>query len=544
MVWSLWSRPGLFHGANSNERGHMKLFIPQILRLLGIGLFAALLSGALTLAPSLEAQSSVSSSANRITASRAQFAPLGEGVNGDVEAIAVNGTDIYIGGSFILICGNAACDSGNMTANRVAKWNGSAWSMLGNGFDGSVNGLAFNGTDLIAAGSFGEICGNETCDSGNTIVNHIARWNGAAWTGLDNGVSDGVYALKVKGGIVYIGGSFTYICGNAACDSGNSTVNNIAKWDGSTWSGVGNGFSDYVSAIAVSGKKIYAGGHFKEICGNGACDSGNSNAHNIAVWNGTSWSAMGMGLSNDPNVIVTSGSSVYIGGYFSGFCTDDPCFNNITSMNRITRWDGTSFQPVGNGLNFTVFDIVLSNGAVIASGGFDVACGNQDCDSGNVIVNRVAKWDGANWSGFYFGVNDYATALAVTGGELHLGGSFTELCGNETCDSGNTAVNHLATFTVPTCDAKPAQPPLNAPLNAQIISKARPALLWAATECVDTYQAVVKDVVTGAVVAKSDKNSKLKYKAGPLANGTYKWFVKACNVFGCAKSAKYTFIIE
>ena len=59
------------------------------------------------------------------------------------------GTDVYVGGSF----GNA----GGVTVNNIAKWDGSRWSQLGTGANGSVTSLAFVGTTLYAAGSFTSI---------------------------------------------------------------------------------------------------------------------------------------------------------------------------------------------------------------------------------------------------------------------------------------------------------------------------------------------------------------------------------------------------
>src|SRR6185503_8564538 len=66
------------------------------------------------------------------------FAP---DADGSVNAIAVDGSgNIYVGGSFWTI--------GTNLPNRIAKWNGSAWSALGSGLDGYVNALAVSGTDL------------------------------------------------------------------------------------------------------------------------------------------------------------------------------------------------------------------------------------------------------------------------------------------------------------------------------------------------------------------------------------------------------------
>ncbi|MBE2187816.1 MAG: hypothetical protein IAE99_13675, partial [Rhodothermales bacterium] len=53
------------------------------------------------------------------------------GVTSTVYAIAVVGSDVYVGGQFTDLGGVAAAD-------YVAKWNGSAWSALGTGASGFV----------------------------------------------------------------------------------------------------------------------------------------------------------------------------------------------------------------------------------------------------------------------------------------------------------------------------------------------------------------------------------------------------------------------
>jgi len=48
-------------------------------------------------------------------------------------------------------------------------------------------------------------------------------------------MNGGVYALAISGNTLYAGGAFTTAGGNPA--------NNIAKWNGSSWSPLGDGIS-------------------------------------------------------------------------------------------------------------------------------------------------------------------------------------------------------------------------------------------------------------------------------------------------------------
>src|SRR5258708_33591858 len=60
-------------------------------------------------------------------------------------AMTVDAGDLVIGGGFTMVNGQPA--------NRVARWNGSAWSAFGSGLSGTVNALAVHAGQLVAAGA-------------------------------------------------------------------------------------------------------------------------------------------------------------------------------------------------------------------------------------------------------------------------------------------------------------------------------------------------------------------------------------------------------
>ena len=69
------------------------------------------------------------------------------GANGIVRAAVVDGSgNLYIGGNFTAV--------GDTIGNHIAKWNGSSWSALGSGIAGRVVALAVSGSDLYAGGQF------------------------------------------------------------------------------------------------------------------------------------------------------------------------------------------------------------------------------------------------------------------------------------------------------------------------------------------------------------------------------------------------------
>ena len=105
----------------------------------------------------------------------------------------------------------------------------------------------------------------------------------ANWVSMGGirGANGEVYAAVADGsGNLYIGGLFSIV---GAC-----FANNIAQWNGSSWSGLGSGMNYEVHALAVSGRTLYAGGYFTT--------AGGVSANYIAQWNGSSWSALGSGI--------------------------------------------------------------------------------------------------------------------------------------------------------------------------------------------------------------------------------------------------------
>jgi hypothetical protein len=289
--------------------------------------------------------------------------PLGGGLSGwftssaRVNAIATDGTYVYAGGNFT----NAGAYTG---VGGIAEWDGNNWYPLYFGLDYTVNALATDAYGYLwAGGSFTNIV-----VPGYTYPSKgLAVWgyNTLYGFGVD-GTNAIVSALAYDGGIrVYVGGQFYSVAGVAATNiayydygdslvhalgsgiargkvnalayingqlyaagsftnAGGITANHIAKWNGTSWSALGTGLVGTSSAatvigMAVSGNNVYVTGNFT--------NAGGIMATNVAVWNGTNWSALGSGTASSISSIgycaAASGNDVYIGGNFS-FAGDKP----------------------------------------------------------------------------------------------------------------------------------------------------------------------------------------------------------------------------
>jgi hypothetical protein len=230
------------------------------------------------------------------------WSPLGPGLTGPVNALVVSGGTLYAGGEF-------EYDGNNDELDFIAQWDGTNWSPLGSGMNDFVYALAVSGNKLYAGGEF--------TTAGAAAANAIAQWNGSSWSALGLGMSGGelpfqgdvltsVAALVVSGSTLYAGGDFT--------QAGGIYATNIAQWNGSRWSPLGSGMNGVVDALAVSGSTLYAGGSFY-------MEGADTNANYIAQWNGNSWSSLGSGVGGGEgdyvSALAVSGSTLYAGGLFT-----------------------------------------------------------------------------------------------------------------------------------------------------------------------------------------------------------------------------------
>jgi hypothetical protein len=111
----------------------------------------------------------------------------------NVAALAVSGSDLYVGGYFTT--------AGGIAANYMAKWDGSSWSTLGSGMNGPVNALAVSGNTVYAGGQFST--------AGGIRAVEIAKWDGNSWTALGSGMNGPVWTLTISASDLYLGGDFT-----------------------------------------------------------------------------------------------------------------------------------------------------------------------------------------------------------------------------------------------------------------------------------------------------------------------------------------------
>jgi hypothetical protein len=292
-------------------------------------------------------------------------------------------------------------------ASGDENWD-SRFDALGvNGFFSSVSAIAVSGNDVYVGGQFNSV--------GGVAAANIAKWNGTSWSPLGNGVDFSVLAITVIGSNVYAGGSFT--------NAGGLGIKYIARWNGSQWSAVGGGVDATVFALATDGTNLYAGGSF------GTAGGATANANAVARWNGTSWSPLAGPLGNGAGgavfAITVVGPDVYIGGNFPvvGLTLG---VNNGIAARGIARWTGADWAALGTGV--TGLDYRVQS---IAALGTDIYVGGNFTAAGGIATKSIAKWGPSGWSSIG-GINGYfgeVESVSVSAGKVYAVGTFSSAGG-------------------------------------------------------------------------------------------------------------------
>ena len=307
-----------------------------------------------------------------------------------------------------LIAAGTFSIAGTNNLNKIARWNGSIWSALGTGIRGGgsssivLESIVYN-NELLVAGNF---------DSAGTVAcKDIAKWNGTNWSGFGTGSNADISSLAFYNGELYAGGTFTNI--------GGVPAKHIAKWNGSNWQALGVGLTAYnVNDLCVYQNELYAVGNIDSI--------GNIPCNNIARWNGVNWNTVSVGVPYG-NVALHVWQNKLIIGANSSSITPFPT--------QIWQWDGSTIsifsqqQNMLGGRTFLTYNSKLYSGGISFGpvGKSTVYCWNPTTSIWDTVgtkinnVNTLCEFNSELYCAGDFkiatGVQaDYIAKLAVTTG--------------------------------------------------------------------------------------------------------------------------------
>lgn len=393
-------------------------------------------------------------------------------VNGSVLTIAADSTGLFIGGSFT----NVGVDSraGLARINRTTGALDAAWIANVSGGSATVHALAVDSTELYVGGSFTSI-GTHATASNLAKVSTSTGVPVTTWVPSPNNV---VRALAFAGTELYIGGDFTRV-GVSPNDRAADRLALIGKASGSfVWMGGINGTS--VNALAYHNATLYVAGEFQgQSVGFRLNALSIDNSRNTTSWD-PSLTAAALAPSATPpssaaNAIAVSGDSVLIGGTFTransvtreGAAALTSTGALVENWNPVIRGGSVNAVAVSGDLVYLggTFDLTKSAGAgppvrlrniarITTSGAWDgtwrpdsdgrvnaivtdtsgVYVGGTFTSIGGQTRSNLAKLDPSTGSavpGWAPAANAPVSALAVdrTNNRLLVGGTFTEING-------------------------------------------------------------------------------------------------------------------
>jgi hypothetical protein len=373
------------------------------------------------------------------------FAPNDENgaqIGSRIDAMAMSGNLLYVGGSFRSMGGNsgpsrlflAALDTTRPTDN-VTAWNPGA--------SAPVTAIAIQCDTVYIAGKFTNVAGQTRHHLAAVAVEtgELQAWNPNA-----NG---DVLTIVPAGNTIYAGGKFTQVGGQPRdfiaaleAETGDATF-----WNPRSDFGVAN--------IAVAGGAVVSGGSL----GPGGKLRKNVAAFDARTGKPTEWApevAGGTGLNatlaDGVNALAVSSKAVYLGGPFT--------IVNGETRNRIASVDFEgALLPWNPDINGIVYALSVHPTVVYAGGTFDSAGGisRTNLVALNTRSGRPTRWNPAP--------DDKVSALSRRGGSVYAVGSFTTI--------GRSPRRHVAALNAITGRATSWKPEPNDVVSAMALTHSK-----------------------------------------------------------------------
>lgn len=248
--------------------------------------------------------------------------PLGGGTNGTVFEV-----EKHPDGGIVVIGGFTYADG--LLVSNIARWDGSSWSAIGGGTYSVPEQLVVlpDGTIYILDTSM------------VTYKKVLRKWDGSSWTDIYNFIDSSIVtdlATDATGQLI-ISGSFTTI--------GGVSANYIARYDGTTFHPMGTlGNIPYILKLDKLGQ-LYTRA-----------------SSSIYKFDGSDWVLHANCTSLILDFDFDADGNMYVCGTFTTILG--------TPFKRIAVWNGTSYTALGDGLSAPCYDVEVVDNKVYAGGVF------------------------------------------------------------------------------------------------------------------------------------------------------------------------------
>jgi hypothetical protein len=329
----------------------------------------------------------------------------GDSALAEVDALALGGSALYVGGTFGRIGGAPRT---NIAALSAATGRARAWHP---GADGDVGTIAASGATVYAGGSFDSVAGWQR----SNIAVLDTRFGTATRSNPD--ANGPVEVFAVRGSRLYVGGAFTRIGGHsrhrlAALDGDGGEV--------TAWNPNADG---PVYAFAVAGLRIYAGGAFSRI--------GGIRRERLAALGARSGRVLGWnpGANGDIRALAVSGARIYAGGSFDRIGSRQRTYVAVLDRGsgRVSSWNARADfigdcdlrfgSAAGCDLGGGMWALAVASRSVYVGGVFTEIGGRplRYLAAVEVRTGRARAWDPE--------ASDVTFTLARSGSLLWAGGS-------------------------------------------------------------------------------------------------------------------------
>jgi hypothetical protein len=331
--------------------------------------------------------------------------PLNKGLNGSVNAIAIEQTN-----AFVYVAGKFSQTNDSVSCSNIACWlpgfAGWAWISVGNGINGEVHALLLHNNKLYAGGEFTQ--------AGSTSAQNVAVYDIALgqWQAMGN-LNSSVKSLAVYKNEIYAAGKFSGF---------------LSKWNGTQWVDIAQGFlyGTETRTLEVFDDKLVIGGDFELATG--------ALRRNVVTYDGTNMGISGMGTLTPVNDFEIHEGKLYAAcDFVSG---NDTC--------PIAVYDNFDWQKVDIATNFMVgfegksVNTMVSKGDALICGGEFMAADMMTYGN-NLMALRKNVDDSTNYCQPLLVTDSAVNALAFMGSSLFVGGDFI-------ANNFSDTLNHILTI--------------------------------------------------------------------------------------------------
>jgi len=408
-------------------------------------------------------------------------------LDGDVNALAISGNTLYVGGSFTSVTlDGAASTRGRLAAFDITTGDLLPWAPF---FDDAVTGLAISGGRIYVSGSFANVTpvgGGLAARTRLAAISADDTGTLLPWAPSANNVPR---VLAAAGGRIYAGGNFTSITPSGGGPTTRNCIAAIAADDTGTllpWAPfvnsevltmsvasaqgsqpervvVGGAFTSvtpvnggstprwYLAAIVaddtgslspwaprldswawsstVRGSDLLVGGWFTAVTPQGGSPVPRTRMAAFALDDTGTLRSWDPGATNTVHALASAGSRVYAGGTFgvSGLFAERRGLAAVDIGGSLTAWSPrVARSPTLQG---SVKAMRVEGDRVYVGGDFAEAAGTSGALTARAYVAAFSASPGGDVLGWAPEPNDTVWDLVVKSGVLYLGGDFTTVKG-------------------------------------------------------------------------------------------------------------------